>query len=91
MLRVLWRATLTTPLKGTLEGKIVACLHWSGELGLPFARGSGWDSTPYCDAGYADESNDRCSISGTVATRGGSAVGRASSTLRCMIMSTPEA
>ena len=45
----------------------------------------------YSDADYADESNDRGSISGTALTLGGAAVSWASSTQRCVMLSTTEA
>ena len=38
-------------------------------------RGSGLDLTAYSDQDYADESNDRSSVLGTVVTLGGSPVG----------------
>ena len=69
----------------------MAYLRETRELGLTFVRGSGLDLTAYSDADYANESNDRRSVSGTVVTLGGAAVSWASSTQRCMTMSTTEA
>ena len=39
-------------------------------MSLTFVRGSGLDLTAYSDADYADKSNDRRSVSGTVVTLG---------------------
>ena len=47
-----------------------------------FVRGLGLDLSAYSDADYADKSNDRRSVSGTVITLGGAAVSWASSTKR---------
>ena len=55
-----------------------------------FVRGLGLDLTAYSDADYADKSNDRRSVSGTVITLRGAAVGWASSTQRCVTLSTAE-
>ena len=60
-------------------------------MGLTFVRGSGLGLTAYCHADYADKSNDRHSVSGTVITLGGAAVSWASSMQRCVRLSTPEA
>ena len=60
-------------------------------MGLTFVRGSGLDLTAYSDADYADKSNDRRSVSGTVITLEGTAVSWASSTQRCVTLSTAEA
>ena len=60
-------------------------------MGLTFVRGSGLHLTTYSDADYADKSNDRHSVSGTVITLGGAAVSWASSTQRCVTLSTAEA
>ena len=58
---------------------------------LTFARGSGLDLTAYSDADYADKSNDRRSVSGTVITLEGAAVSWGSSTQRFVTLSTAEA
>ena len=50
--------------------KIMAYLHGTRGMGLTFVRGSGLNLTAYSDADYADESNDRRSVSGTVITLG---------------------
>ena len=50
--------------------KIMAYLHGTRGMGLTFLRGSGLDLTAYSDADYADKSNDRRSVSGTVITLG---------------------
>ena len=60
-------------------------------MGLTFVRGSGLDLTACSDADYADKSNGRRSISGTVVTLGGAAFSWASSTQRCVTLSTTEA
>ena len=39
-------------------------------MGLTFVRGPALDLTPYSDADYADKSNDRGSVSGTVISWG---------------------
>lgn len=57
------------------EIKIITCLDGIKELGLTLVRGSGLDLTAYSDQDYADESNDRSSVLGTVVTLGGSPVG----------------
>ena len=49
------------------------------------------DLTAYVDADYADKPNDRSSVSGTVITLAGAAVSWASSTQRCVPLSTAEA
>ena len=54
-------------------------------------RGSGLDLTAYSDADYAGMSNDRRSVSGTIITLAGAAVSWASSTQRCVTLSTAEA
>ena len=71
--------------------KIMAYLHGTRGMGTTFVRGSGLDLTAYSDAVYADKSNDRRSVSGTVITLGGAAVSRASSTQRYVTLSTAEA
>ena len=53
-------------------------------------RGSGLDVTTYSDAGLADTPNDRLSMSRTVITLGGVAVSWATSTQRCVTLSTAE-
>ena len=70
--------------------KIMAYLHGTRGMGLTFVRGSGLNLTACNDAGYADKSNDRRSVSGTVITLGGAAVSWASSTQRCVTLSTAE-
>ena len=60
-------------------------------MGLTFVRGSGLDLTAHSDADYADKSNDRRSVSGTVITLGGPAASWASSTQRCVTLSTAQA
>ena len=60
-------------------------------MGLTFVRGSGLDLTANCNADYAEKSNDRRSVSGTVITWGSAAVSWASSTQRCVTLSTAEA
>ena len=69
--------------------------HWKAVIkyyGIPLRNqgvrtdvcaGSGLDLTAYSDADYADESNDRRSVSGVVVALGGAAVSWASSTQRC--------
>ena len=78
-----WKAVLKT----------MAYLHGTRGMGLTFVRGSGLDLAAYSDADYADKSNDRRSVSGTVNTLGGAAVSWASfnSTQRCATLSTAEA
>ena len=76
-----WRAVL----------KIMEYLHGTRFLGLTFVRGSGLGLDAYSDADYADKANDRRSVSGTVITLGGAAVSWASSTQRCVTLSTAEA
>ena len=72
--------------------KILAYLHGIRFLRLTFVRGSGLNLTAYGDeADYADKSNDRRSVSGTVITLVGAAVSGESSTQRCATLSTPEA
>ena len=71
--------------------KIMAYLHGTRGMGLTFVRGSGLDLTTYSDADYADKSNDRRSVSGTVISLGGAAVSWASSTQRCVTLPTAEA
>ena len=71
--------------------KIMAYLHGTTGVGLTFVTGSGLDLTAYSDADYADKSNDRRSVSGTVLTLGGAAVSWASSTQMCVALSTTKA
>ena len=71
--------------------KIIAYLHGTRGMGLTFVRGSALDLTAYSDADYADKSNDRRWMSGTVITLGGAAVSWTSSTQRCVALSTAEA
>ena len=71
--------------------KIMAYLHGTWGMGLTFVRDSGLDLTAYSDADYADKSSDRRSVSGTVITLGGAVVSWASSTQRCVTLSTAEA
>ena len=58
--------------------------------GIDFCEGLGLDLTAYSDANYADKSNDRRLVSGTAITLGGAAVSWASSTQRCVTLSTAE-
>ena len=67
--------------------KIMAYLHGTRGMKMIFVRGSGLDLTAYSDADYADKSNDRRSVSGTVIALGGDAVSRASITQRCVTLS----
>ena len=60
-------------------------------MGLSFVRGSGLDLTAYNDADYADKSNNRRSVSGTVITMEGAAVSWACSTQKWVALSTAEA
>ena len=53
-------------------------------------RASGLDLTACSDADYADKSNDRRSVSGTVITLGSAAVSWAGSTQRRITLSTAE-
>ena len=69
---------------------IMAYLHGTRGMSLTFVRGSGLDLIAYSDAAYADRPNDRCPVSGTVITLGGAAVSWASSTQRCVTLSTAE-
>ena len=71
--------------------KIMAYLHGTRGMGLTFVRGSGLDLTAYSDADYADKLNDRRTVSGTVITLGSAAVSWASSTKRCVTLSTAKA
>ena len=71
--------------------KIMAYLHGTRGMGLTFVRGSGLDLTASSDADYADKSNDRRSVSGTVITLGGAAFSLASSSQKCVLLSTAEA
>ena len=71
--------------------KIMAYLHGTRGRGFDFCKGSGLYLTAYySDANYADESNDRRLVSGTVITLGGAAVSWASSTHRCVTLSRAE-
>ena len=68
--------------------KSMAYLHGTRGMGLTFVRGSGLNLTAYSDADYADESNDRRSVSGTVITLGVlPAVGQVArrGALRCLL------
>ena len=60
-------------------------------MGMTFVGGLGLDLTAYNDADYADKSNDRRSVSGTAISLRGAAVSWASSTQRCVALSTAEA
>ena len=54
--------------------KNMVYLHRTRSMDLTFVRGSGLDLTAYSDADYADKSNDRRSVSGTVITLGDAAI-----------------
>ena len=54
--------------------KRMAYLHETRGMGITFVTGSGLDLTAHSDADYADKSNDRRSVSGTVFTLGCAAV-----------------
>ena len=71
--------------------KIMAYLYGTRVMGLSFVRGSGLDLTAYNDADYADKSNNRRSVSGTVITMEGAAVSWACSTQKWVALSTAEA
>ena len=70
--------------------KIMEYLHGSRGIGLSFVRGSGLDLTAYSDTDLADKCNDRRSVSGAVITSGCAAVSWASSTQRCVTLSTAQ-
>ena len=71
--------------------KITVYLDGTRDFGMTFVRSSGLELTAYSDADHADESNDMRSISGPVVTLGGAAVSGASTTQRCVTLSTTEA
>ena len=71
--------------------KRMAYLHGTGFLGLSFERGWGLYLTAYIGGDYAEKSNDRRSVLGTVITLGGAVVTWASSTHMCATLSKPEA
>ena len=71
--------------------KIMAYLQETRGTGLTFVRGLRLDLTARSDADYADNSNDRRSISETVVTLAGASVSWASSTQRGVTLSTTEA
>ena len=71
--------------------KIMTYLHGTRGMSLTFLRGSGLDLSAYNDTDYTVKSNDRRLVSGTVITLGGAAVSWASSTQRCVMLSTAEA
>ena len=58
---------------------------------VDFCEGSGLDLPAYSGADYAEKSNDRSSVSGTVITLGGAAIRWARSAQRCVTSSTAEA
>ena len=60
-------------------------------MGLTFVRGSGLGLIVYSNAEDAGKSNDRRLVSRTVITLAGSSVSWASSTQRCVTLSTAEA
>ena len=68
--------------------KIMAYIHVKRGIGLTFVWGSGVDLAAFSDADSADKSNDRRSMSETLVTLRGSAVSWASSTQRCVTLST---
>ena len=69
--------------------KIMEYLHGPRDMDLTFVRGSGFDLTAYSDADYADKSNVRRSVSGTVfITLRGAAVRLPRSTQRFATLST---
>ena len=71
--------------------KIMANFHRTRGMGLTFVRGSALDLTAYSDADYANKSNDRRSVPGTVIGLEGAAVCWASSPQRCVTFFTAEA
>ena len=71
--------------------KIMANFHRTRGMGLTFVRGSALDLTAYSDADYANKSNGRRSVSGTVIALEGAAVCWASSPQRCVTFFTAEA
>ena len=66
----------------------MAYLHGTRCMGLTIVRGSGLYLTAYSDVDYADKSNDRRSVSGTVITLGVAAVSWASNAQWCLTLST---
>ena len=93
---MLSRATLLQPHGEALEGSFEEYLAWListgpglwGGLLCGTASGLAW--TAYIDAGYANTSNNRRSVSGKVITLGGAAVSWASSTQMCVTLPTAE-
>ena len=61
---------------------------WDQVFEIDFCAGLGIGFGYVSDADYADESNNRRSVSGTVVTLRGAAVNWASSTQRCVTLST---
>ena len=64
-----------------VPGKFATSRDQNSTIDVCAGLGIGFD----CDADYADESNDRRSVSGTVVTLGGATVSWASSTQRCVV------
>ena len=60
-------------------------------FGITYVRGSGLGLEVYADADYADKANDRCSVSGTAITLGGTTVSHAYKIQHVVSLSTSEA
>ena len=71
--------------------KILLYLNGTKCLGITCVRDSGLSLNVYADADYANEDNDRRSVSGIAVTLGGTVVSHASKTQRMVSLLTSEA
>ena len=71
--------------------KILSYLNGTKSLCITYVRGSGLRLNVYADADYANNDNDRRSVSGTAVILGGTVVSHASKTQRVGSLSTSEA
>ena len=60
--------------------KILSYLNGTKSLDITYGRGSGLSLNVYADADYANQNNDRRSVSAIAVTLGGTVVSRASKT-----------
>ena len=70
---------------------IIEYLVGTKDLGLTFERGSGLNLSVSADANYAEQADDRRSVSGVAVTLGNSVVSWVSSTQKIVTLSTTEA
>ena len=71
--------------------KIIAYLNKTKDLGFVFVKDGDQKLSVYVDADYANQGNDRRSVSGVAVMVGGTVVNASSTTQHCFALSTSEA